>query len=263
MLYHRATKPERRSKLMLRFAALIFIFIAQGAVLLGLESRACFVADPIKHAYNQRLLAEILERELAGHGLETSNEQAQHLSLKINTIAAALLKAGFSKDAYAVPALDPNAILSFSAFALWEGEKNGYKTIPLTFFCYVWPSEHLALRYQPADRLNNCYASNIHSHPIPCAFAVLHGTLIQNNFEQVLSYPKNMARFLSQDYFNVCEGEVDDLNTQKIHQLYNRGDKSDMSLSLHAYGISSADQVMTIFRSTREMYAYEILNKGM
>src|SRR5947209_19821499 len=178
---------------------LLFIFSS----LSGLEVRPCYVKDKVAHENNQKLLKLIVEEELAA-----GNE----LSSRIKHIANELLKRGFVGDAYAVPPIDQNRLVSFYSFVLWEGG-----TVPVTFFVYVWPSKAYALRYNPSHPENCRYGSNIHSHPIPCAFAVLKGSLTQNNYEAVYS---KSARYVSSETFQKGEGDVDDIKNPFIHKLF-------------------------------------------
>lgn len=238
----------------------LLIFLDQiPTKLFGLDVKYCYIKDIVKHESNQKVLKTILEQELASH---VSNrdpaDQANHLSSRITQIANAMLKNGFLAEAYKVPEFDRNSVVSFNCFALWEGDNNATGSIPLTFFVYVWPSEELALKYNPSEPLNFRYASIIHSHPIPCAFAVLQGALIQNNYEQVSSYSTDRSiRFIDEEIFREGEGDIDDLKKKFIHKLYNRGTYSKVCLSLHAYGLSSSEKVMACFRETLSKCSYE------
>lgn len=189
----------------------------------------CYIADAEKHAANQKLLSAIVAEELA-HGAD--------LSANITRIADTLLKRGFHKEAYAI---DQSGILSFNCFPLWEGG-----SVPLTFFVYVWPSEELALPYR-------YYASTIHSHPITCAFAVLQGTLFQKNY--VIAHEKTV-RLIDEEAFSVGAGAVDDLQKPFIHQLYSKGSGATPCLSLHVYGLPSAEKVQQSFRDTAAEHTY-------
>lgn len=175
----------------------------------------CYIKDAEKHRHNQELLQAIIQRE------DDSN-----LTNRINQIGAELLKSGFSVDAYAIPNR-----ASYKCFALWEGG-----TIPVTFFVYVWPAEE---------------GSNIHSHPISCAFTVLQGTLSQNTYE--LS-AKNNVRLINSKTFQKGEGAIDDIKKPFIHQLTNK--TAEPCLSLHAYGEGSAEKVMQTFIKTSAKHTY-------
>lgn len=230
----------------------LLIFLTQiSAALFGLDVKNCYIKDSAKHEFNQKLLKTILEQEQVPN--RTPVDQAHHLSARIRQIAQALLKNGFKTDAYEVPEIDPNSVVSFNCFPIWEGEKNSSEPIPLTFFVYLWPSEELALKYHHSDPFNNRYASIIHRHPIPCAFAVLQGTLIQNNYVLV----DKTIRLIDEEKFQAGEGDIDDLKKPVIHKLSNKGDSSKISLSLHAYGLSSAEKVMACFLETLSVCSYE------
>lgn len=241
------------------FLYFLLFFLNQGfSNLFGLDVRHCYIKDWVKHESNQKLLKNILEQELALHVSNgTPFDQAKDLMSKITQIASEMLKHGFSADAYEIPELGQNSVVSFSYFPLWEGGK-AKNPIPLTFFVYVWPSEKIALKNHSSDPLNCRYGTVIHCHPIPCAFAVLKGALIQNNYEEASSYSTDRKIcFINEDVFLPGEGDVDDLKKQFIHRLYNRGTDSKVSLSVHAYGLPTAEKVKACFYDTFFKCAYQ------
>lgn len=235
---------------------LLLLFLLQFSnKIYSLDVKYCYIKDRVKHESNQKLLKTVLEQELTRHVSSWPPvDQANYLSAKITNIAQEIVKKGFSADAYEVPEFDQSSVVSFNCFALWEGQNNATGSIPLTFFVYVWPSEEFALKYNPSDPSNRRYSSIIHSHPIPCAFAVLQGAITQNNYEQVSA---KGIRFIDQEIFHEGEGDADDLKRPFIHKLYNRGDHSNVCLSLHAYGLPSSEKVMTCFRETFSRCTYE------
>lgn len=239
-------------------ACYLFIFIVQApATLLGLDVKYCYIRDTVKHEFNQKLLKDILDKELATLSNMTFVDQANYLSARITKIANTLLKQGFSADAYGIPNFDQKSVISFNYFVLWEGEKKTKGSIPLTFFVYIWPSEEVALKHNSTNPFNCRYSSMIHSHPIPCSFAVLQGTLTQKNYERIGSAPKaKIVRFIDEEIFREGEGDVDDLIKPFIHQLCNRDPDSKICLSLHAYGLPSAEKVMQCFRETLPVCTY-------
>jgi hypothetical protein len=219
---------------------------------MGVEVKSCYIKDAIKHEANQKLLHSIIDRKLESVAGKTSEEHAKHLSIAITEIAQSLLNEGFLADAYAVPETDQNSLTAFNCFEIWAGDKNFSSLIPLTFFIYVWPAE------EQTSCPNSLNSSIIHSHPIPCAFAVLHGSILQKNYEVVCSDAMDKKiKFANEKIFNVGEGEIDDLKNQFIHKLYNPGTNSAVSLSLHAYGLPSAEKVMACFRDTESTCSYE------
>lgn len=232
--------------------ALIILFFCQCATSCAGVSY-CYVVDDAKHEYNRKLLHAIVEQELSALGpKKTAVDKAKYLSARISRIADKLLKKGFAADAYGIPPLEKNEAISFNYFGLWEGEA---KSIPITFLVYVWPSEELALKYNAEDAY---YASDIHSHPISCAFAVLDGVLHQKSYELV---EKRTVRLANEEVFKKCEGSVDDLNKPFIHQMYSKGTGAKPSLSLHAYGLSTVEKVMQSFEENSVMHSYNRIHK--
>ena len=241
-------------------ACYFFMFLVQvPATLLGLDVKYCYIRDIVKHEHNQKILKSILDKELVTlDSNKTFDDQANYLSARITKIANTLLIQGFSADAYAIPNFDQNSIISFYSFVLWEGEKNTSGSIPLTFFVYIWPSEELALKHNSSNPLNCLYSSIIHSHPIPCSFAVLQGSLVQKNYERIVSDPMvKIVRLINEDIFQKGEGDIDDLTKPFIHQLYSKNPDSKMCLSLHAYGLASEEKVMKCFRETLSDCTYD------
>lgn len=227
-------------------ACYLLFFLAQTPVVLFAEDiEYCCIRDTLKHGFNQQLLSEVLDRELAAQDTNyTCIEHANLLSKKIIKIATALLEEGFTAEAYGIPNLKQNSTLSFNCFTLWEGQKNPLGSIPLTFFVYIWPPVEL----NSASSLNRAYGSIVHSHPIPCSFSVLQGTLSQKNFACCGSNPAaKKVRLCHEEAFHKGEGDVDDLTKTCIHQLYNNDPDAKICLSLHAYGLSSAEKVMKCF----------------
>lgn len=218
------------------------------------ELKQCFIADLSKHETNQRILKAVLEEEIDLLHANRSVDKAHDLAQRISQIAQALSAKGFSSDAYQVPALDQNSIVSFNCFVLWEGEQNTGESIPLTFFVYLWPSEELAQRYY-SESWNNYYTTNIHSHPIPCALATLEGTLIQKNYELV-DPVKRTVRLVNEESFKKYEASVDDLNAPFIHQVYSKGSGNALAVSLHAYGLPTEKQVMEAFKVNHDLHSY-------
>jgi hypothetical protein len=217
--------------------------------LAGFEIKNCFIADPVKHASNKQLIDVVINEKLSEVSKKKGIDQANYLTANILQIADALLKKGFSNTAYAVPLLDQNSIVSFNQFVLWEGGCSAKESIPVTFFVYVWPSEKLALHYNASNPSNNRYASNIHSHPVSCAFAVLQGVLIQNNYQLNSDNPNgNIVDFMGEEILPVGAADIDDLKKIFIHQLYSRENDDKPCISLHAYGLPTADKVMECFR---------------
>ena len=95
-------------------------------------------------------------------------------SLIDDPVSAEALARGFSLEAYQLN--DPRY---FEMIPLCDG---GDKAASL--FLFLWPAEEKAKSYDAQAR-SGAYLSNIHSHPIPCAFAVLKGEVTERVFEEV------------------------------------------------------------------------------
>ncbi len=211
----------------------------------SLEINPCYVKDGEKHQRNKEILASIIQEELSTLNV-TSDEKSRYLSNRIDQIARKLICRGFHKEAYQVPQINHQQAASFNCFALWEGASQTVDRIPLTFFIYIWPSEKSSQHYHGGSY--HSYQSNIHSHPISCALSVLCGSLTQRCFSR--TDPQNkVVKMVRTDIFNEGEGDIDDLKQPFVHQLCNK-DHEPMTLSLHAYGLASAEQVMNCFRET-------------
>lgn len=208
------------------------------------EIKYCYIENISKHESNQRILQEILERELADIELNNSIDKSKHIISKISSIATSLLQKGFDVAAYQVPEMGDHSIVGFNCFSLWEG-KQVCPSINLTFFVYVWPSEEFALQYHSSHPNNCLYGTTIHRHPISCAFSVLQGELVQNSYEKIEPC-SCVIRKLNEKVFQIGEGEIDDLTKPFIHRLYNKA-STPMSFSLHAYGLPSSEEVFSCF----------------
>lgn len=221
------------------------IFCAFCCHLQAVETRPCYIQDHVKHQKNKELLAAIIKEELYNLNLN-SYEKSRYLSNRIRQIAQKCIDRGLSIEAYQVPEIDFEKAASFKSFVLWEGAEQTIDSVPLTFFIYIWPSEKNILQYHGLHYRS--HKSNIHSHPISCALSVLSGSLTQRRFCCVNPQSRTV-QILQTDIFNVGEGDVDDLKEPFIHQLYNSSDEP-MSISLHAYGLSSEEEVRDCFEET-------------
>ena len=234
---------------------LFYFFLALSFSCFALEVKYCEIADRELHAANQRLLRDIVEEQLVLISPKASSvEKGRILMRNISGIAARFIEKGFSPSAYSVPEGDPDSLLSFDCFALWEGG-----SIPATFLVYVWPSEEHARAFNRTHPRNAYYGSIIHSHPISCAFAVLDGTLSQENFALASADRLDrIVRLIGEDLFHSLEGSVDDLKQPFIHRLYSKGGGKKPALSLHVYGLSTEEKVMASFNETRALHSYTL-----
>jgi hypothetical protein len=236
------------------FKMLSLLMMAWATALFGANLNLCYIVNPSHHQFNQKLLAKLIDKELAALAGTSSTEQAAYLSTHLPRIAQELLHDGFLVDAYAVPAACSDSFLAFNSFPLWEGGDNG--GIPLTFFIYAWPCEEWVNSL--AQENNSYYGSNIHSHPIPCSFATLQGALIQYNYALVPDQKRIVFRS-GQERFPPGTGEADTLTQSSqpfIHQLVGSEAGSKPCLSLHAYGLPSSQEVLYCFRSTSKSHSY-------
>jgi hypothetical protein len=224
--------------------------------LFAIDLNPCIITNPSAHQFNQQLLAKLIDKELASLEPEACpTDKAVFLSAHLSQIAQELLQNGFLLDAYALPAARPNAPLAFHCFSLWEGGDHG--AIPLTFFVYAWPCEEWVKNSTQEE--NSYYGSNIHSHPIPCAFATLQGALIQYNYALVPDTERGVC-CIGQERFPLTTGEADTLSQPFIHRLVGSEAGPKPCLSLHAYGLPSAKEVFHCFQSTRESHSYHTAN---
>lgn len=224
--------------------------------------KRCFISDFSKHEANQQILGTILEDEIDLLNATQSINKAHDLAQRISQIAEALYAKGFSIDAYQVPDIDQNTIVSFNHFVLWEGEQNSGESIPLTFFVYIWPSKELAQKYY-TDSWNSYYGTEIHSHPIACAFALLEGTLIERSYE-LIDPAERKVQLIHEERFEKFEASIDDLNKPFIHQVYSKGSGKAFAVSIHAYALPTEKQVVEAFEENSYLHTYtDAANKGV
>lgn len=220
----------------------------------ALEVKHCVISDQAKHEKNSKILAQILDEEIANISQFDGTIQSLYLFSRIDKIAKKLLERGFSQDAYQLPEINDHYIVSFTRLPVWEGGKNAKNNIPITFFFYLWPNEEYALKFLASSAVNSKYASIIHSHPIYCAFTVLDGSLVQRNFEEVDEKSRTVS-LIDQEILHVGDGTFDDLRNSMIHQIVNKGDHP-LAISLHAYGLPTAKKVVDSFYEEMPRCAY-------
>lgn len=212
----------------------------------------CSVKDTGKHGYNIRILKGIIEEELSAVPNYSSQQKADYLLAKTTAIARKLLQKGFCPEAYGMPEFNEMYPVSFTYFPVWEGER---QQIPVTFLIYAWPAQRVALRYNPHSAWNCLYATPIHSHPIPCSLAVIQGSVVQTTFRTIEVGSTRVRPVVSRTLL-VGEGEADDLKETFIHQIYSNDTYLDVSLTLHAYQLPTAAQVMNCFRVNSDSCTY-------
>lgn len=227
---------------------IFLFFFCMTATLFGVDTKCCFIRDCSKHEANQKLFKSIIDQEITL--LDTSmaaKDQADYLMRKISELAKRLLDDGFATDAYGIPEINENTIASYYSFPIWEGGGH-MESIPVTFFVYVWPSQESILEYHPSHSGRFPYGTKIHSHPIPCAFAVLDGILTQSNYERV---GVKSVRWTAEEQFARFEGALDLMENPFIHQVYTKGMDFKPAISLHAYGLPYEEKVRQCFLESR------------
>lgn len=210
-------------------------------------------------AQNDFIFSQVIEKFLAQPACPSSpNGKAQYLNERIDLIAKEAVRIGFALDVYQPNRNQQTAALHFSAKKVWEGKE---KNIPLTFFVYAWPAESLALKIGGNDRN---YCSSVHSHPISCALTVLRGSMVQENFIPVQGYPYNVAFKTDEEVLLEGSKVIDAQKESMIHRLVCRDQTFPYSLTLHAYGLGSQEEVWNVFRNTRIKcdYPYILHNDG-
>ena len=220
----------------------LMLYIFLSAALHSLQVAPCYIQEADLHASNQQILAQIIDRALDAQ----PPDPASHLLSNISHIARQLLNQGFSPAAYAVPSIDQDTEAAYQSFPLWEGAS---RSIPLTFFLYVWPSQETSA-LSPA---HIHYATPIHSHPIPCALSVLHGTLLQQNYQLVDT--ARSVRLIGHEIFQPLQGAIDNLDHPFIHRICGTG--ANPAVSLHVYGLATKEEVWKSFRETKGQHVYK------
>ncbi len=210
----------------------------------------CFYANLT--AAPDPILARIIKGRLSSYPTEaTPEEKAALLSREIGQIAHEAKQNGMDLQSY-IKQPPAGHAPSLCSEMVWEGRTEG---IPLTFFIYTWPAERVARAIAPHSTL---YRSNVHKHSTSCAFTILQGSLVQENFSDVSGYTCNIARFESTDHLVEGDVEIDDLSSPSpfVHRLLCRDKQKEMSISLHAYGHPSEDQVLRSADAFAQKYAY-------
>lgn len=213
----------------------------------------CYLTSSELHTRNQIIFKRIVDEELKDVN-GTPEELAAHLNSRINILSRKLWERGFAPKAYATPAPQPGCPLSYAQFLLWEGASNRHKLVKTTFYIYAWPSEEFALTYESNSYR---YGSDIHSHPMTCAFTVLQGILYQKNFKfQGIVQQRKIVNLINEEVFAPGEGSLDDLGSPFIHQLYSKGGKNTPCLSLHSYGLSTEAEVRSCYYKSAKEHTY-------
>lgn len=218
------------------------------------------IQDLKLHRENQALFADLIDQQLESIDSSRPAELLRFLNYHIHDLGQLILQKGFDLSAYHYSTYrDPNlSYLYFTVTPIWEGKMYARRPLPLTFFLYVWPSESLARQCNsipnPQDDRAYYYASDIHSHPITCAFTVLRGRLIQETYSLIQEHPVDIRKIDEQTF---KEGEycVDDHSGLFIHRLVSR-QTGNPTISLHAYGAGGAYEVIHLFQQHAFQFPY-------
>lgn len=200
---------------------------------------------PVKETKVDSVIYQVIT-ELLKETPENSTplDKAKFLSHKIDCIGRRILQEGVSLAHY-VPKRTPYGEFFFASTAIWEGISLG---IPLTFLIYAWPVESYALSINSRNRWHK---SNIHRHPISCALTVLKGSLEEENYKPVSGYSFNAAKLeCVKNLSPGCLNVDDDPQKNFIHRIISRDKDNQITWSLHAYGLASAQEVMSCFDRT-------------
>jgi hypothetical protein len=214
------------------------------------------------HEQNQRLCSRIVDQFLFSLPASYTPQQRAHaLNVNLHILARQLLDQGVNLSAYNYCKIPNSPYLSFARISLWEGGSK-QPEIPLTLFIYVWPPEHIAkqiaanIPLSASDPSAHHYATNIHGHPLPCALTLLRGSLCQENYQAVRGWPFNVAQKKNEETLQFGTAAFDDNTTPFIHRVCCRDKGEEPAISLHGYGASTEQAVLSTFIAERERYSY-------
>lgn len=217
------------------------------------------------HEKNQHLCSQFVNQFLFSLPASYTSEQRAHtLNLNLHILAKQLLDNGLDLKAYTYSKIPDSSYLAFSRISLWEGATI-QSEIPLTLFIYVWPPEHIAKQIEENNSslvknpLAYHYATNIHGHPLPCALTLLKGSLCQENYQAVSGWAFHVAQKTDEEIFQVGTTTFDDNTTPFIHRVVCRDKGQEPAMSLHGYGASTAQAVVSTFVSERKNYSYSYI----
>lgn len=228
------------------FFALAVVLAFVGARLAFSSSTQIGVENEVQHKKNKDILAKVIEKMLLRY--PEASEFSQHIG---EIGKEALKEQGFSLSTYKYKKHPDTGELCFVTLPMWEGRDR----VPVTLFFYIWPSKEEALRTEKAID-NGYYASNIHSHPISCAFTVLQGSITQYEYTKDDSHLLMPVREVGKKKIHYGEQEVDLNEAPFIHQLVFEDDSKKPAITCHVYGKSTALEVMETFRRTRGEHVY-------
>lgn len=196
-------------------------------------------ACPPSHNNNQKIFAAVIN-----YHLKEQNDISTFF-YDIDLIGKEALGKGLDLSCYTYSKNFKTQALSYDDFLLWEGKE-------IIFLLYVWPSQEEANKACAKD---TSYKTNIHSHPIPCAFTVLQGEITEERYQR-LNFCNKLIQFCGKQIFYPQEKSVDGNPGLFIHQLFYEGKGSAPAITLHAYGCSSFERFAQILKETRDQHVY-------
>lgn len=202
----------------------------------------CQIGDccPIQER-NQQIFCEVIKNRFQ------NQKDIPSFFKEIDLIGQEALQKGFDLSCYQYH-VDPctNAPY-YTSFPIWEGKTN----CDLVFLIFVWPSEQEALKHCEASY----YKTNIHSHPMPCAFTVMFGEITERCYERANLVDKSII-FCGKNIFNFGEKSIDLNQESFIHQLLFEGNKNNFAITLHAYGCCSLEDLTRYLIENRQKHVY-------
>lgn len=198
--------------------------------------------DRFCHESNQKIFAEVIERYLKSH------PQTRDLFRNIDLIGKEALQKGLDLSCYTYLRDPLTGALGYTAVPLLEGNSN----TNAIFLLYIWPPETEALKRSPNT---SHHKTIIHSHPIPCAYTVLSGSITEYCYTHQNASDKSIF-CCGKHHFQLGEKSVDLNETQFIHQLVFENEGVAPAITLHVYGCSTVPSLRQIFEKAAPFHEY-------
>ncbi len=194
------------------------------------------------HEKNREIFAEIINKHLE------EQKDLTPLFCNIDLIGKEALQSGLDLSCYTYRVDSETQALRYATFPLWDGKEG----CGIIFLLYVWPSQEEALKCCNKDTR---YKTNIHSHPIPCAYTVVLGEITELQYQR-LNFCDKSIQFCGKEVFHLGEKSVDLNQRPFIHQLLFEGEGRAPAITLHAYGCSSLESFSRILKATYDQHVY-------
>lgn len=213
----------------------LFLFLFQTGECRPTKSPSC-------HERNQQIFSEVIENYLKTH------PQTHDLFSNIDLIGKEALQKGLDLSCYTYLTHPQTGALGYTAVPLWEGNS---KT-NVIFLLYIWPPETEALKRSPNT---THYKTIIHSHPIPCAYTVLSGSITEYCYTLQNASDKSIS-CCGKHHFQLGEKSVDLNETQFIHQLVFENEGVAPAITFHVYGCGTLTSLRQIFEKAAPLHEY-------